>query len=160
VLRGGGSVREPADVHPAVERRANGCLRHFMRRVSRHNGFQPRRRHFRSRMWRPAGCAATSPKASGFSGQASFATLTDFALGAGWGRFPLPTRPFLPQNNRAPLAALDAGGKDGTVNHVFAAFNPQGASVIGFKQPTPLELEHDFLWRIHRHAPPKGGRYF
>jgi PPK2 family polyphosphate:nucleotide phosphotransferase len=54
------------------------------------------------------------------------------------------------------LQALDAGGKDGTVNHVFTAFNPQGASVIGFKQPTPLELEHDFLWRVHPHAPPKG----
>ena len=54
------------------------------------------------------------------------------------------------------LQALDAGGKDGTVNHVFAPFNPQGASVVGFKQPTPIELEHDFLWRIHPHAPPKG----
>jgi polyphosphate kinase 2 (PPK2 family) len=52
--------------------------------------------------------------------------------------------------------ALDAGGKDGTRNHVFTAFNPQGASVTGFKQPTPLELEHDFLWRVHPHAPPKG----
>src|SRR5262249_5627287 len=47
-------------------------------------------------------------------------------------------------------------GKDGTVNHVFTALNPQGASVIGFKQPTPLELEHDFLWRVHPHAPAKG----
>jgi PPK2 family polyphosphate:nucleotide phosphotransferase len=54
------------------------------------------------------------------------------------------------------LQALDAGGKDGTVNHVFAGFNPQGTPVVGFKQPTPLELEHDFLWRIHPHAPPKG----
>jgi PPK2 family polyphosphate:nucleotide phosphotransferase len=54
------------------------------------------------------------------------------------------------------LQALDAGGKDGTVNHVFAPLNPQGASVTGFKQPTPLELEHDFLWRVHPHAPPKG----
>ena len=54
------------------------------------------------------------------------------------------------------LQALDAGGKDGTVDHVFAAFNPQGASVTGFKQPTPLELAHDFLWRVHPHAPPKG----
>lgn len=54
------------------------------------------------------------------------------------------------------LQALDAGGKDGTVNHVFTALNPQGASVTGFKQPTPLEREHDFLWRIHPHAPPKG----
>jgi PPK2 family polyphosphate:nucleotide phosphotransferase len=54
------------------------------------------------------------------------------------------------------LQALDAGGKDGTINHVFTALNPQGATVIGFKQPTPLELEHDFLWRIHPHAPPRG----
>jgi PPK2 family polyphosphate:nucleotide phosphotransferase len=54
------------------------------------------------------------------------------------------------------LQALDAGGKDGTVNHVFAAFNAQGASVTGFKEPTPLELAHDFLWRVHPHAPPKG----
>jgi PPK2 family polyphosphate:nucleotide phosphotransferase len=54
------------------------------------------------------------------------------------------------------LQALDAGGKDGTVNHVFAALNPQGAKVTGFKQPTPLELAHDFLWRVHLHAPAKG----
>jgi PPK2 family polyphosphate:nucleotide phosphotransferase len=54
------------------------------------------------------------------------------------------------------LQALDAGGKDGTVNHVFAAFNAQGASVTGFKQPTSLELAHDFLWRVHPHAPPEG----
>ena len=54
------------------------------------------------------------------------------------------------------LQALDAGGKDGTINHVFTALNPQGASVTAFKQPTPSELEHDFLWRIHAHAPPKG----
>jgi PPK2 family polyphosphate:nucleotide phosphotransferase len=54
------------------------------------------------------------------------------------------------------LQAPDAGGKDGTVNHVFAAFNPQGANVTGFKQPTPLELAHDFLWRVHPHAPAKG----
>jgi PPK2 family polyphosphate:nucleotide phosphotransferase len=54
------------------------------------------------------------------------------------------------------LQALDAGGKDGTVNHVFAAFNPQGTSVVSFKQPTPAERDHDFLWRVHPHAPPKG----
>ncbi|MGA9216876.1 MAG: polyphosphate kinase 2 family protein, partial [Methylocella sp.] len=54
------------------------------------------------------------------------------------------------------LQALDAGGKDGTVNHVFAALNPQGTSVVSFKQPAPIELDHDFLWRVHPHAPPKG----
>lgn len=54
------------------------------------------------------------------------------------------------------LQAMDAGGKDGTVNHVFSALNPQGANVTGFKQPTPAELAHDFLWRIHPHVPAKG----
>jgi PPK2 family polyphosphate:nucleotide phosphotransferase len=54
------------------------------------------------------------------------------------------------------LQAMDAGGKDGTVNHVFSALNPQGASVAGFKQPTPAELAHDFLWRVHQRVPGKG----
>jgi len=54
------------------------------------------------------------------------------------------------------LQALDAGGKDGTIKHVFGAFNPQGATVTGFKVPTPIELEHDFLWRVHPHAPGRG----
>src|SRR5262245_20780501 len=40
------------------------------------------------------------------------------------------------------LQAIDAGGKDGTVRHVFGAFNPQGASVTAFKVPTALELAH------------------
>jgi PPK2 family polyphosphate:nucleotide phosphotransferase len=54
------------------------------------------------------------------------------------------------------LQALDAGGKDGTIKHVFTALNPQGATVANFKQPTATELAHDFLWRIHPHAPGKG----
>jgi PPK2 family polyphosphate:nucleotide phosphotransferase len=54
------------------------------------------------------------------------------------------------------LQAMDAAGKDGTVNHVMSAMNPQGTTVTGFKGPTALELEHDFLWRIHPHAPAKG----
>ena len=54
------------------------------------------------------------------------------------------------------LQALDAGGKDGTVNHVLSAMNPQGCAVAGFKQPTPQELAHDFLWRVHPHAPGRG----
>ena len=54
------------------------------------------------------------------------------------------------------LQAMDAAGKDGTVNHVMSAMNPQGTTVIGFKGPTALELEHDFLWRVHPHAPAKG----
>ncbi len=54
------------------------------------------------------------------------------------------------------LQAPDAGGKDGTISHVFTALNPAGTTVTGFKQPTPLELEHDFLWRVHPHAPAQG----
>ena len=54
------------------------------------------------------------------------------------------------------LQALDAAGKDGTIKHVFSVVNPQGVRVVGFKQPTPLELAHDFLWRVHPHAPGKG----
>ena len=54
------------------------------------------------------------------------------------------------------LQALDAGGKDGTIKHVFTALNPQGTTVASFKQPTPTELAHDFLWRVHPHTPGRG----
>jgi PPK2 family polyphosphate:nucleotide phosphotransferase len=54
------------------------------------------------------------------------------------------------------LQALDAAGKDGTIRHVFSGVNPQGTSVIGFKQPSPREAAHDFLWRVHQHTPGKG----
>ena len=54
------------------------------------------------------------------------------------------------------LQALDAGGKDGTVRHVLGAMNPQGTTVAVFKQPTAEELKHDFLWRVHSHAPARG----
>lgn len=54
------------------------------------------------------------------------------------------------------LQAMDAGGKDGTIKNVFEGINPQGVRVTGFRQPSDEELAHDFLWRIHQHAPPKG----
>jgi PPK2 family polyphosphate:nucleotide phosphotransferase len=54
------------------------------------------------------------------------------------------------------LQAIDAGGKDGTIKHVFRGLNPQGVHVASFKSPTPEELSHDFLWRIHKEAPAKG----
>jgi PPK2 family polyphosphate:nucleotide phosphotransferase len=54
------------------------------------------------------------------------------------------------------LQALDAAGKDGTINHVLGSMNPQGARVHGFKAPTKEEAQHDFLWRIERQAPNKG----
>jgi PPK2 family polyphosphate:nucleotide phosphotransferase len=54
------------------------------------------------------------------------------------------------------LQAMDAGGKDGTVKHVFAGTNPQGVRVTSFKAPTPDELARDFLWRVHAAVPPHG----
>lgn len=54
------------------------------------------------------------------------------------------------------LQALDAGGKDGTINNVLSAMNPQGCRVQSFKTPTPLEQSHDFLWRVHAVAPHNG----
>src|SRR4029077_13397429 len=54
------------------------------------------------------------------------------------------------------LQAMDAGGKDGTIKHVFSGVNPQGVGVASFKQPTPVELAHDFLWRVHAQAPRRG----
>jgi PPK2 family polyphosphate:nucleotide phosphotransferase len=54
------------------------------------------------------------------------------------------------------LQAMDAGGKDSTIRNVFGPINPQGCRVINFKAPTPEELEHDFLWRVHANAPRAG----
>jgi PPK2 family polyphosphate:nucleotide phosphotransferase len=54
------------------------------------------------------------------------------------------------------LQALDAGGKDGVVRHLFSGMNPQGTTSVGFKQPSKLEAAHDFLWRAHLRVPAKG----
>ena len=54
------------------------------------------------------------------------------------------------------LQAMDAGGKDGVIRHVFSAMNPQGTWVFGFKQPSKVEAARDFLWRAHARAPGKG----
>ena len=54
------------------------------------------------------------------------------------------------------LQGIDGAGKDGTCWHVISAMDPQGVKVQGFKQPTPEEKDHDFLWRVHPHAPGKG----
>ena len=54
------------------------------------------------------------------------------------------------------LQGMDAAGKDGTIRHVFEGVNPQGVSVTGFGVPTPEELAHDYLWRIHKATPKRG----
>lgn len=54
------------------------------------------------------------------------------------------------------LQAMDAAGKDGTINHVFSHLNPGGVSVVSFKQPSLEEQDHDYLWRINKGLPPRG----
>ncbi|HEY8739197.1 MAG TPA: PPK2 family polyphosphate kinase [Candidatus Dormibacteraeota bacterium] len=54
------------------------------------------------------------------------------------------------------LQGLDTSGKDGTVKHVMGDLNVQGVQVVSFKQPTPEEKRHDFLWRIKQHLPAPG----
>ena len=54
------------------------------------------------------------------------------------------------------LQGLDASGKDGTIRSVFEGVNPQGVRVASFKAPTPVELAHDFLWRLHAVTPARG----
>lgn len=54
------------------------------------------------------------------------------------------------------LQAMDAAGKDSTVKHVMSGVNPQGVEVYSFKQPSPGELAHDFLWRINKCIPEHG----
>jgi PPK2 family polyphosphate:nucleotide phosphotransferase len=54
------------------------------------------------------------------------------------------------------LQAMDTGGKDGVIRHVFEGVNPQGVRVASFKVPTPIELDHDYLWRVHQQMPGKG----
>ena len=54
------------------------------------------------------------------------------------------------------LQATDTGGKDGVIRKVFSGVNPQGIHVASFKAPTPEELEHDYLWRVHQRVPAKG----
>ena len=54
------------------------------------------------------------------------------------------------------LQGRDAAGKDGTINHVLTAMNPQGCTVSGFKVPSKEEAAHDFMWRYHKATPEKG----
>jgi PPK2 family polyphosphate:nucleotide phosphotransferase len=54
------------------------------------------------------------------------------------------------------LQARDGGGKDGTIRSIFSGINPQGVAVTSFKAPAGPEAEHDYLWRVHAAAPPRG----
>jgi len=54
------------------------------------------------------------------------------------------------------LQAMDTGGKDGTITHVIGNLNPQAVQITAFKEPSPEERRHGFLWRIRRHLPVRG----
>lgn len=54
------------------------------------------------------------------------------------------------------LQGMDTSGKDSTIRHVFGDVNPQGTKVFNFKVPTPQELDHDYLWRVHQKTPGSG----
>jgi PPK2 family polyphosphate:nucleotide phosphotransferase len=54
------------------------------------------------------------------------------------------------------LQGMDTSGKDGTIRHVLTGVNPLTCDIVAFKEPTTEELDHDFLWRIHRAAPRRG----
>lgn len=54
------------------------------------------------------------------------------------------------------IQAIDTGGKDGTIRHVFSGVNPQGVHVWNFGKPSEWELAHDYLWRIHHRTPERG----
>ena len=52
--------------------------------------------------------------------------------------------------------AMDAAGKDGTIEHVMSGINPQGVDVVSFKRPSDKELDHDYLWRCSKALPERG----
>lgn len=54
------------------------------------------------------------------------------------------------------MQAMDTGGKDGCIKHVFSRIDPQGIHVRSFKKPSAEELDHDFLWRVHSKVPSTG----
>ena len=54
------------------------------------------------------------------------------------------------------IQAMDTGGKDGCVKHVFSRVDPHGVNVAAFKKPSEEDLAHDFLWRVHPHVPGNG----
>lgn len=63
------------------------------------------------------------------------------------------------ENRRSLLLifqAMDTGGKDGAIKNLCGGLNPAGLQVSSFKAPSQEELDHDFLWRLHKAAPARG----
>ena len=54
------------------------------------------------------------------------------------------------------LQGMDTSGKNGTIRNVFRAVGPQGVNIASFNRPTHIELDHDYLWRVHARTPAKG----
>ncbi len=87
------------------------------------------------------------------------ADLGDHALAAGVERLSELQEKLYAQDRWAVLLvfqAMDAAGKDSTIDHVLSGVNPAGCDVVSFKTPTHEELDHDFLWRHARHLPDRG----
>ena len=88
--------------------------------------------------------------------KASAEPATSNASSTGWPTSRTGSGPRRKQSVLVVLQGIDAAGKDGTIKKVMEAFNPQGCAVSSFKVPTPEELGHDFLWRIHKRTPAQG----
>lgn len=54
------------------------------------------------------------------------------------------------------LQGMDTSGKNGTIKHVFRGVNPQGVHVASFEKPSTREINHDYLWRVHKRTPSNG----
>jgi len=69
------------------------------------------------------------------------------------------TRPSTAEHRRSlliVLQAMDTGGRDGTIKHVFSGINPQGCTVASFTVPSAEERDQDFRWRYHAKVPNRG----
>jgi PPK2 family polyphosphate:nucleotide phosphotransferase len=98
--------------------------------------------------------AATSPPRDGRDEEAN-----EKALAKAISRLQKLQARLLANDRKALLVvfqAMDAAGKDGTIKAVMTGINPAGCEVHSFKRPSELEIDHDFLWRIHQRAPERG----
>ena len=107
------------------------------------------------------GRASGWPSAIRVTPRASTRTRGESAANGTWPGWPSLQERLYAEGTRSLLIvfqAMDAAGKDGTIEHVMSGLNPQGVRVTSFKQPTPVELAHDFLWRCAAGAARRAAR--
>ena len=115
------------------------------------------RRRWRVEPGSPVDLASIDTRAT--TGAPGDKAVTEAALPALWDRLGELQERLYAESKQSLLVVLqarDAGGKDGTIKNVFRGTNPQGVRVASFKAPTPEELAHDFLWRVHQEVPAHG----